>query len=142
MVDLVNAKTPGSNLLTGGQPTVEQLGEVKAAGYRTIINLRGVGEAGTDVEPELVRSLGLVYHHLPIHGAQGVNFDSAAQFAEILEAAEGPVVVHCASGNRVGALFALKAYKVDGKSADDALSEGVQTGLTGLEGHVRQLLGL
>ena len=45
------------------------------------------------------------------------------------------------SGNRVGALFALKAQYVDGKSTEDALSEGRAHGLKAMEPAVRQLLG-
>ena len=48
--------------------------------------------------------------------------------------------MHCASGNRVGAFFALKAFKYDGKSADESLKIGKAAGLTSLEGKVKALM--
>ncbi len=51
-----------------------------------------------------------------------------------------PVLVHCGSGNRVGAIHALGAHYIDGQSIDDALVVGRSTGLTGFEPRVRELL--
>ena len=140
MVSIINALTPIDGVLTGGQPTQEQLQDAKELGFKTIINLRGVGEAGTDVEPGIVANLGMAYHHLPINGAAGITFENAEAFGRLMDASDGPIMVHCASGNRVGALFAIKSYRVDGASAEDALALGYRAGLTGLQGYVRQLL--
>ena len=82
----------------------------------------------------------MAYHHLPINGAAGITFENAEAFGRLMDASDGPIMVHCASGNRVGALFAIKSYRVDGASAEDALALGYRAGLTGLQGYVRQLL--
>ena len=50
--------------------------------------------------------------------------------------------MHCASGNRVGGLFALKAFYVDGKTPEEALEIGRSAGMTRTEAVVRQELGL
>jgi protein tyrosine phosphatase (PTP) superfamily phosphohydrolase (DUF442 family) len=50
-----------------------------------------------------------------------------------------PVLVHCASANRVGALFALSTYRETG-DFDKALEAGREAGLTRLEGTVRKVL--
>ena len=142
MVTIMNGLTPFDGVLVGGQPTRDQFEEAQAAGFRTIINLRGIGEVGTDVEPGLVAGLGMTYHHLPINGAAGITFDNAEALDKLMGTSEGPIMVHCASGNRVGALFALKAYRMDGKSAQDALNQGLRAGLTSLEGYVRTVLEL
>ena len=72
------------------------------------------------------------YVALPIRGAEGLTEDNARAFSTALEAAERPLLVHCASGNRVGALFALKAFYVDGVDPDEAMAIGESTGLTRL----------
>jgi hypothetical protein len=51
-------------------------------------------------------------------------------------------MVHCASGNRVGALLALRANRLEGASPEDALELGLDAGLTRLEPAVREALGL
>ena len=51
-----------------------------------------------------------------------------------------PVIIHCASGNRVGALLALRANLIQGKSASEALAFGKAAGLTTLEDAVKQRL--
>lgn len=125
-------------ILAGGQPSLEQLEAIRDAGYRTILDLRTEGENGPG--REAVEALGLEFHRLPIAGEAGLSAENARRFATLLEEAEEPLVVHCASGNRVGALFALKAFYVDGLDAEAALEVGREAGLTGLEESVRRHL--
>jgi protein tyrosine phosphatase (PTP) superfamily phosphohydrolase (DUF442 family) len=47
-----------------------------------------------------------------------------------------PVLLHCASGNRVGALIAL-GTRLKGAETEAAIAKGKQWGLTGLEPIVR-----
>ena len=140
MIGIPNAQMPDEGVLTGGQPTEDQFLEAKAEGYKTIINLRGVGEPGTDTQPALMVREGLAYVHIPVSGPHDISIQKAKELATALDGAAQPVMVHCASGNRVGALFALKAYFVDGASADDAITMGRQSGLTRLEPFVRDLI--
>ncbi|MGB6000607.1 MAG: hypothetical protein WBI00_09000, partial [Thermoanaerobaculia bacterium] len=49
--DLVrNPRMPREGVLSGGQPTPEQLAAAKEAGFETVINIRVPGEPGTDSE--------------------------------------------------------------------------------------------
>jgi len=43
-IDIPNALIPKPDILTGGQPTPQQLEQAKQAGYRTIVNLRPAAE--------------------------------------------------------------------------------------------------
>jgi len=138
---LRNGKAPFDGILTGGQPTAEQLETLAGLGYKTIINLRGPNENGS-TDPAVVESLGMAYVSIPITGAPDVSEENARKLAQALVAAESPVVTHCGSGNRVGALFAMKAYYVDGKTPEEALAIGQAAGVTRLEPVVRQQLGL
>lgn len=139
---LPNARRPSPDLLTGGQPSPEQLEALAAAGYTTIIDLRTEGEKGAPAdEPEQVEALGLAYVRIPVAGADGLTEANARELDRVLEAAAGPAVIHCASGNRVGALLALRAH-LDGATPEVALEHGLDAGLTRLEPAVRELLGL
>lgn len=140
-IDLLNARQPMDSLLTGGQITPEQMEAAAAAGYRTVINLRGPGEPGSWDEAPVAERLGLQYIEIPIASADDLNEDNARRLAEALESTEGePTILHCGSGNRVGALLALKAYHVDGKSAEEALEIGVEGGMTRLQETVEEYL--
>ncbi len=140
-IDLLNAREPMEGLLTGGQITREQMEEAAAAGYGTIINLRGPGEPGSWDEAPFAEQLGMSYVAIPITGAGDLNEENARRLAKALdEAKDAPTILHCGSGNRVGALLALKAYHVDGKSADEALKIGLEGGMTRLQGTVEEYL--
>ncbi len=135
---LPNARQPAPGVVTGGQPTLEQLRQARDAGFTTVINLRAAGEPGTGRED--VEALGMRYVPIPVDGTAGVTEANARALSWALEEADGPVIVHCGSGNRVGALFALKAFHVDGRSAQEALDLGLEAGLTRLEPVVRRHL--
>lgn len=138
---LPNGRLTDEGILVGGQPSQEQFTAAAENGIRTIINLRTEGEEG-NTDPNFVESLGLTYVVIPIGGTEALSEENAQRFATALEEAEAPVMVHCGSGNRVGALFALKAYYVDGQSAEEALVIGQETGATRIEPMLRQKLGL
>jgi hypothetical protein len=53
-----------------------------------------------------------------------------------------PVVLHCASSNRVGALLAMKAFYLDDATPEEALALAKKAGITRMEPSVRQKLGL
>lgn len=134
----LNAVAVG-NVLAGGQPTREELAALAEQGYSTVINMRMPEEDSTT--SEVAEELGLRYISLPINGSDGLTEENAIAFAELLGEVEGPTVVHCGSGNRVGALYALKAFYVDGMSAEEALEVGREAGMTRLEGAVAEQLG-
>ena len=57
----------------------------------------------------------------------------------MLESYDGPVLIHCASSNRVGALLALRE-SLRGASDEEALEFGKQAGMTRLEPLVKERL--
>ncbi len=137
-LDIRNVHQPSPGLLTGGQLSKEQMTQLHQLGYRTFINLRQADEPGTGWEEEFAAAEGIVFHRLPVAGARGMTQKNAQQLALLLEeAGDEPVAVYCASGNRVGALLALKAHYVDGVNAEEAVVYGVKAGMTRLEPIVR-----
>ena len=129
-LDLPNACRPEANLLTGGQPSRACLEAARAAGFDTIVNLRPPEEfAGFD-EAEAVRALGMNYVCIPVAGPQDLDAASVQALDDALaRAGDRPVMIHCASGNRVGALLALHGCLKCGRSVADALSYGESAGL-------------
>ena len=150
-VEMKNPKWLGAMLATGGQPSQTDLHAFRDAGYTTVINLRLPGERTKVADPAmeenfnfdeaaLTRSLGMKYFSLPIAGTDGLSRENAEKLAELLEKAEGPVLLHCASGNRAGSLLALIAFYVDNKPADEAMAIGLTAGMTGYASFVEKLL--
>lgn len=140
VLPIPNARQPFPGVLTGGQPSPQQLEEAARLGYRVVIDLREPDERDWDEAAE-VTAHGMRYVSIPVGGAHDVTVDKARELAAALGAATGqPVIVHCGSGNRVGALFALKARFLDGETAEKAIEIGRAAGLAGLEAHVRLLL--
>ncbi len=140
-LDIPNCCTPGVGLCTGGRPQPRDLEAAQAKGVRRVINLCPHSEDPGYDEPALVAKLGMEYVNIPIAGPADLTRDNARKLAEALAGGQGAMLVHCASGNRVGALFALKAHYLDGRSIEDALADGRAHGLRAMEPAVRQLLG-
>jgi uncharacterized protein (TIGR01244 family) len=142
LIDLPNSRVPFDSTLTGGQPTFEQLKKASKTGFKAVINLRTDGELpAPEQESTWVEGLRMKYFHIPVAGAEGLTLANTKLFAEVLSKTENyPLIVHCKSGNRVGALFALKAFHIDGKSKEEALLIGESAGLTSLAPAVEKVL--
>lgn len=136
---LPNQRQPEPQITTGGAPTAEDLAAAAAAGYVLVVDLRAETEPGQPEERAAVEALGMRYASIPVAGADGVTPEAAAELDELLASAEGPAIVHCASGNRAGALLALRAF-AGGADVEAALEVGRSAGLTSLEGAVRERL--
>ncbi|HZH42834.1 MAG TPA: protein tyrosine phosphatase family protein [Lysobacter sp.] len=139
---LTSLQQPRAGLYTGGQPEAAAWRQLGARGVRTVINLRPATELGGRDEAAEVQAAGLRYVALPIAGAQDLTAANTDALWAALQQADGAVLVHCASGNRVGALLALAMQRHGGMSAEQALAFGRSAGLKGLEPAVRERLGL
>ena len=123
--------------ISTGQPDEQLLAQVESAGYVAVIDLRtAVEDRGMD-EPTAVEESGLTYYSLPIAGGKDITFDNARALDTLLAEIDGPVFLHCRSGNRVGGLLALSA-SARGASEEDALVIGRKAGLTSLEAVVKE----
>jgi len=121
---------------TGGQPSPEQFIALAELGIKHVVNLRPQQEQHWN-EAELLSSLGIQYHFIPVLGAQGVTAANAKRLSDILSSLnDEPVLLHCASGNRVGALIALSS-KANGLNTEQSIAKGKEWGLTSLEQFVR-----
>ncbi|MCB1670147.1 MAG: protein tyrosine phosphatase family protein [Gammaproteobacteria bacterium] len=128
--DILNLLAPEPNIMSSGQPSQEQFQVLADSGVKHIINLRPPVEMDFD-EGALVESLGMQYHSIPVAVTAGITRENAQSLYDLLEDLSGePVVIHCASGQRVGALIALSAQQNQGMDAEAAMEEGRRWGLS------------
>lgn len=139
IVEQAELPRPVDGISSAGQPDAEAFRMFAEAGYVAVVDLRGPAEDRGLDEKDVVTGLGLDYVPLPIVGSDAINFDNASKLDSILAAYDGPVLLHCGSGNRVGALLALRD-SLAGAAADAALDYGRSAGLTSLEPIVRERL--
>lgn len=125
--------------IVGGQPSELDLVILSESGIKTIINLRSDGEFNDFDEKAKVEALGMTYITIPISGASDINSENLISFSNAIENQE-ETFVHCASGNRVGAMFALDAHFNHDKSLEEAITIGKKSGLTRLEATVRKVI--
>ncbi|MGE0699414.1 MAG: TIGR01244 family sulfur transferase [Hyphomicrobiaceae bacterium] len=100
------------------QLKLPEIGRIKSAGYRTIIDLRPDGEAPDQPGSEAVRKAaeaeGLRFAYVPTPRGN-IPDATVDQLAGALAAAEGPVLLYCRSGSRAARVWALaEASRVDG----------------------------
>lgn len=142
-LDIEGAHRPEPGRIVSGQPSPAELVAAERAGVRHVVNARDIGEFDAWDEAELVDALGMAYHRVPIGSADDLDREAVRAFDRILaEIGEEPALLHCASGNRIGALYALRAAWIQDQDAESAIEIGKAHGLTSLEGTVRDKLGM
>jgi tyrosine-protein phosphatase SIW14 len=121
-----------STVACAGSTTPEGVAEVRKLGYVAIINLRQTSEAGAEIDAEAAaaRDAGLRFIHLPVNSAAPDPAVVDRFLAAIVDPANQPAFVHCASGNRAAAFWMIKRLVVDEWDADRAATEAAALGLT------------
>lgn len=141
LAGLPHVAFPAPHRVASGRLQASDIATLEHAGIRQVIDLSVDSETPGFDEAAAVRAAGIGYRNLPIHGAGDLTRASVAQFDRLLrDAGDQLTLVHCASGNRVGAMIALRAALVDGQSTEVALAEGRRWGLKSLEPAVRERL--
>jgi protein tyrosine phosphatase (PTP) superfamily phosphohydrolase (DUF442 family) len=119
--EIHNYRRINDQVITGGQPTEEQLKAAADEGFRAVINLAPINPRySLDDEPGLVRSLGMAYRHIPIDWDSPTPSDFAAFEQVMNELPAEKTLIHCAANFRVTAFYSLYALKHLGWSSDQA----------------------
>lgn len=119
------------DLYFGGQPTEAGLRWIaQDAGVRTVISLRSEASMREDLNDEaaLAQSLGMRHVTMPLY-AGGLDRRDIDRFAQVLESAEGPVLVHCGVSNSAGGVWAAYLALHREYSPEEALERGRAAGL-------------
>lgn len=111
------------------QPTAADFEEAKKGGVKTVINLRHADENKDFDEQAVVTGLGLAYIHMPWNGADELTDTIFDRSRELLNTAERPILLHCSSANRVGALWIPWRVLEGGLTYEEALAEAKVVGL-------------
>ncbi len=119
-----------SDVAAAGQPSREALEGLARRGFRTVVNLRREDEDGIKDERAIVEAQGIRYVHVPISAASLSREDVEAVAKVLADPSSGPVLLHCATASRVGAVWSLiEAGR--GVPLEDAIGEGRKAGLKG-----------
>ncbi len=116
----------------GGATTPEAVPEIKKLGYVAIVNMRLSSEPGANVDAEAAaaKSAGINFFHIPFSAATP-DPAVADQFLKTISAPENnPAYIHCASGNRVSAMWMIKRMVIDHWDEDRAFTEASALGLS------------
>jgi protein tyrosine phosphatase (PTP) superfamily phosphohydrolase (DUF442 family) len=121
------------NVVTGGQPTAEQLKALNDAGGAIILDLRDPMEPRPVDEAALVRQLGMEYVNVPVRAGALDDLVLERVLGVLRAAGDRTVFVHCGSGNRVGG--ALLPYLIldQGMEEQDAVEQAMRVGLRSAE---------
>ncbi len=126
---IVNFTQVDATVACAGDTPKEAIATLPGMGFVSVINLRLAQEPGVADEAQAAHDAGLGYFHLPMD-PNAPTFETAEQFLAIVgDTANQPVYIHCASANRVGAVWAIKRVVQDGWTREDAIAEGQRIGL-------------
>ncbi|MDQ2077783.1 beta-lactamase hydrolase domain-containing protein [Marinimicrobium sp. ABcell2] len=140
MTHVENYSRAAPSVGAGGMIQEGAMETFKGHGFKSVVSLLTPGE-GVETHTQWAREAGIDYYNLSVT-AEGPGDTVLERFKAILADPENhPVMVHCASANRVGALWAR--YRIDmGVPVEVAFQEARTIGLQpGLESTVRERFG-
>jgi len=127
MVDpktIYNWRRLDDRITTSGQPTEQQLADIRALGVRHIVNLGlHTHEKALPDEAASVARLGMTYIHIPVDFQNPTDQDFD-QFCAVMEQLKDvPLHVHCIANARVSAFFYRYRRDVLGMDETQARAE-------------------
>ncbi|NOS98997.1 MAG: hypothetical protein HOP29_00025 [Phycisphaerales bacterium] len=118
-----------NGVFLASQPQREDFQHAKDGGIKTIVNLRPHGELDWD-EQAYVEGLGMEYQHIPFKSPEELTDDVFDRSRELLNDADRrPLMMHCSSANRVGAVWLAHRVLDGGLPYEEALREAETVGL-------------
>jgi uncharacterized protein (TIGR01244 family) len=119
---------PQEGIYTAGQPTEEGFQQLADMGIKTVINVLPERCCDPD-ESEIVTSRGMLYRTVPF-SLTDFKKGTVLQFAEILDHAKKPLLIHCSTGNHVGGLWFSYRVLMEKAPVEEALREARIIGLS------------
>lgn len=133
LVAVPNACQLLPTLVTGGQPSAANLAAFKAAGGAIVLDLRDPMEPRPLDEPATAAALGLEYVNVPVGGGSLTDATLDDILAVLRQAGDRLVLVHCASGNRVGGALLPHLMLDESLDEEDAVGQAMRVGLRSAE---------
>jgi uncharacterized protein (TIGR01244 family) len=98
------------SIAIGAAPVAADLAAIKAAGFSSLIDFRLDGEAqaheSDSARHRAAEAVGLAYARIPAAKHELFTDAVVAPAAALLTAARGPILAHCASGQRAAIIWA------------------------------------
>src|SRR3546814_19911545 len=116
--------SPAPAIVSAGLLDADDISRVRDARILHVIDLTPDAETPDFDEAAAARTAGLVYSNLPLRGAVALTRENVLAFDALVREAKRPVLVHCASGNRVGEMASLRAAWVVGEERGEAIDTG------------------
>ncbi|HNO74013.1 MAG TPA: sulfur transferase domain-containing protein [Nitrosomonas mobilis] len=115
------------NIATSGALDSSAIQELVKHGFRTVIDVRAE-QKSTDSERLAIKKTDMEYFNIPVT-REGIDESQLAAFKEVLAQATSPILLHCSTGNRAGAMWTV--YRLsEGIPADRAFKEGRAAGMS------------
>jgi uncharacterized protein (TIGR01244 family) len=130
-VDIPRVLCLDENFATGAQPTGDAYAKAAANGFRSVLSLRP-GNEGIDLARERakVESTKMRYFNIPVISS-APRPEQADEFLRLTRnKANHPMLINCASANRVGAFMMILRVVDQGWDEDKALEEAIRIGLS------------
>ena len=126
---VVNYTRVDATVACAGATPAAAMPALKDLGFASVINFRTAGENGANIEASRAAAdaAGLNYIHIPFRTP--TDETTEAFLAAIADEANQPAYIHCASANRVGAMWFIKRVVQDGWDTDRAMAEAETVGL-------------
>jgi protein tyrosine phosphatase (PTP) superfamily phosphohydrolase (DUF442 family) len=133
LLGVVNACQVSPGVVTGGQPSADDLERFHAAGGTSVLDLRDPMEPRPLDEPAVAADLGLEYVNIPVNSGSLTDQTLERVLDVLRSAGDRTIFVHCGSGSRVGGAL-LPYLMLDlGLKEEDAVSEAMRMGLRSAE---------
>jgi len=131
LADQFNHVFRAGDVYFAGLPTKQGIRELAGDGVKLVVNLLTDAEQSKRVsfdEPAFLESLNIDYLQLPVK-PKTLSKQDVDRLAEKMAETKGKVLIHCASSNRVGALWASYLALHEGMPVEQALAHGKAAGL-------------
>jgi len=129
LAGIPNACEALPHVITGGQPSADQLQKFRDAGGAVVLDIRDPMEPRPFDEPGCAAKLGMAYRNVPI--SPGATGDARMEqiLAVLREFSGKTIFFHCGSGNRVGGAMLAYLMLDQGVPEDEAVERAMRMGL-------------
>ena len=115
-------------ITVAGQVAPEQFGEAAQQGFKSVLNLRAPDEEGyLPDEQQQAEAAGLRYVSIPVKKEE-ISDELTDDVLKEIDELPKPVLVHCASGMRAGAMAFMHMATRAGLPAEEAMSRAQASG--------------
>ncbi len=123
-----NEQKINDQITIGGRPDAAAIEDLKARGFKTIVNLLTEDEPGFATEELDVENAGLSYASIPTSPAL-LDDIAIDRFRQAIASSDGPVAVHCKSGGRAAMMTLLYLAVSGGWTLAETDAKGETMGL-------------